>query len=126
MNTFQLARPRIDSPLVLLLIFLLAVTLHTNARAQTEQDQASQLVLTPSEDTDLAFNQLWMRQYQDDYHYRKGNAALGKILRLKLREWYLSRKVQRYSSRQALRQDSVDYDFRLSEDRVRLGIEYSF
>jgi hypothetical protein len=86
-------------------------------------------------DKDLPFNYLWMRQYQDDYRYRKGTSATGKVFRRTLRNLYLSysKKPGSYSSKKTYSGDmesfftrDLDYRLRVSTSKVRFKVEYEF
>ncbi|MEE8059306.1 MAG: hypothetical protein V3T17_15940 [Pseudomonadales bacterium] len=86
----------------------------------------------PTQDNELAFNYLWMQQYQEGYGYKGGGAAMGKLLRMGVKNFYKS-----YTGSNAItgigadddiasRFSDLDYRLRLSSDRVKLGIEYEF
>lgn len=84
----------------------------------------------PKLEKDLTFNYLWMQQYQQGYRRIEGGAAIGKLLRIGAKSLYRS-----YSGSGSIStsddnfSDSVydlDYNLRLSGDKVKLGIEYAF
>lgn len=80
------------------------------------------------DDPNLKFNRLWLEQYSEDYHHREGGAVFGYILRTTLRQWYKSRSTEQYSSSDAENQYSVnmDYNLRISSDRIKIGVKYAF
>ena len=83
-------------------------------------------------DQNLAFNHLWMRQYQDDYKSRSGGSALGKLFRLGLKSAYRTysgRNSSQYSSSKdsiSSNYSDLDYRLRLSGSKVKLNIKYEF
>lgn len=88
--------------------------------------------LTRHETDDLAFNYLWMQQYQGDYRHQNGGAALGAIVRMGLKSLYRSHygggTIHAGDGQDDVTSSfsGMDYNLRLNEDRVRLGIEYQF
>ncbi len=81
-------------------------------------------------DDDLAFNYLWMQQYQQDYRHKKGSAAMGKLLRMGVKSIYntYTGRQSNINSNDDLNHSfsNMDYRLRLSGDKVKLGVEYAF
>lgn len=80
---------------------------------------------------DFDFNYLWLQQYQEGYDHRSGGAALGKILRMSIESLYRdyhgnSTRVDHGDDDFASRYQEFDYKLRLSDDRIKFGIEYEF
>ena len=92
------------------------------------------LVSNPEHEEDLAFNYLWMQQYQDGYKSRHGGSAAGKLLRMSLKALYRSRYQSSSSSQAASDDDSLindtfsklDYRLKVSDDKFKLGVKYEF
>lgn len=93
---------------------------------------ANQNLPTVGQDDDLIFHYAWMQQYSDDYRYREGGAALGRMLRISAQSLY-DQHLRRPRSHQGGNDDIVDsfgsdveYNLRMSGDEIKLGIEYDF
>ena len=88
-------------------------------------------IASPEHGDDLAFNYLWLQQHQQGYSQRHGGAAVGKILRMTFKSWYKSYYGGSITSPGveddfSSKMSDIDYRLRLSDDRVRLGVEYEF
>ena len=83
------------------------------------------------QDNDLAFNYLWMQQYQHGYEQKNGGAAVGRLLRMGVKSIYNAYTGTTPSSTES-REDftrstaDLDYRLRLSQDKVKFGIKYEF
>lgn len=87
--------------------------------------------IDPIQDDDMAFHYLWMQQHQENYKYKGGGAAIGKLLRMSVKGLYKSYTHSRSATRQggedvSARFDELDYRLRLSSDKVRLRVKYEF
>lgn len=105
----------------------------TNAPRFFNSDQFSlETQLAVSNDPHLEFNYLWMRQNQDNYRYSDGSAAIGKLLRMRMKTWYKSYRASNKNI--GLPNENgggsigydVDYRVRLSSNRIKLALEYEF
>lgn len=83
-------------------------------------------------DPDLAFNYLWMQQYQSEYRHREGGAAAGKLLRMGIKTM-LEVYTGHISTHDNLIENNVTgtlsnmgYRVRLSSDNIKLRLEYEF
>ena len=84
-------------------------------------------------DPQLKFNQLWLRQNSDDYSHRSGGAALGKLFRMVLRNWYEQNNsskatiiINHHQNRFAENELNTDYNLRLSNDKIHLKMEIKY
>ena len=84
------------------------------------------------QDDDLAFNYLWMQQYQLGYSHKNGGAAAGKLIRMGLKSLYKSYTNSNSVTNAAAEDDfadkfsNMDYRLRVSGDKLKLGVKYSF
>jgi hypothetical protein len=83
------------------------------------------------QDRDLAFNYLWMQQYQPGYQQREGGAAVGKLLRMGVNSMYKSYTGRNLNNSNpnadiGSTYSNVDYRVRLSGNKVKLGFKYEF
>lgn len=100
----------------------------------TDAENGNRLVA--EDDPDLRFNIMWMDQYQPGYRMRKNGAAFGHIIRGYAKSLYKS-----YRSNQAGSNDflpsaegtgsvgnltDTDYDLRISDDEVKVGVKYTY
>lgn len=100
----------------------------------TDAENGNRLVA--EDDPDLRFNILWMDQYQPGYRSRKGGAAFGQIVRGYAKALYKSYRSNRAGGDSFLPSaegtgkvgnlTDTDYDLRLSDDEVKIGIKYSY
>ncbi len=83
--------------------------------------------MTRNQEDDLAFNYLWMQQYQQDYEYKDGGAAIGKLLRMGLKSMYRRNNASLSSENDfSSSYSSFDYHLRLSGNKFKIGLEYDF
>ena len=99
----------------------------------TDTEHGNRLVA--EDDPDLRFNIMWMDQFQPGYKTRRGGAAFGQLFRSYVRSLYQSYRNNQISNsltpgaaQQGDRSDKADtdYDLRISEDEVKIGIKYSY
>ena len=85
-----------------------------------------------AQDDDLAFNYLWMQQYQEGYDSRNGGAAVGKILRMGAKALYRnyygngSAATMNTGDDFTSHMSNLDYHLRLSGDKINLGVAFEF
>lgn len=100
----------------------------------TDAEQGNKLVA--EDDPDLRFNILWMDQYQPGYRIRKNGAAFGHIIRSYAKTLYKSYRSNKAGTADFLPNaegngsvgnlTDTDYDLRLSDDEIKVGIKYSY
>jgi hypothetical protein len=103
----------------------------------TDADNGNQLVA--DDDADLRFNLLWMQQFRPGYKTTRGGAAFGQIFRTYMKSAYKSYRDRNNggmlsalpdengslpSSR--FRGGEMDYGLKVTDDEVRIRIEYSY
>ena len=84
-------------------------------------------------DPNLKFNQLWLKQADHSYSHKSGGAALGKLFRMVLRDWYEQNHrggetiiINHHQNRFAENELVTDYNLRLSNDKINLKMEIKF
>ena len=94
--------------------------------------------LVADDDSNLRFNLLWMEQFRPGYKNREGGAALGNIVRSYLKTAYKTYRAHNTIGDGMLPDENgslrgrpagsgeTDYNLRLTDDEVRVKVEYSF
>jgi hypothetical protein len=100
----------------------------------TDADHGNRLVA--EDDPDLRFNVMWMDQYQPGYKTRKGGAVFGHMLRAYAKGLYQSYRSNKHSDMGFLPSadgsgsvgnlTDTDYDLRISDDEVKIGVKYTY
>lgn len=105
----------------------------------SDEEHGNQLVA--EDDPNLRFNLLWMQQYQPGYKSRRGGSAIGTIFRSYVKSAYKAyreRNAGALSALSALPDENgsvkgsgysggeMDYNLKLTDDEVRLKVQYSF
>lgn len=101
----------------------------------TDAERGNQLVA--DDDANLRFNLMWMQQFQPGYRSRQGGSAFGEIFRSYVKSAYKSYRERNAQSLSALPDENgsgrtsafardVDYNLKLTDDEVRLKIEYTY
>jgi hypothetical protein len=101
----------------------------------TDAERGNQLVA--EDDTNLRFNLMWMQQFQPGYKARHGGSAFGQIFRSYVKTAYKSYRERNAQAMSALPDENgsvrtssftrdVDYNFKLTDDEVRLKVEYTY
>lgn len=101
----------------------------------TDAENGNQLVA--EDDADLRFNLLWMQQFQPGYRSRQGGSAFGELFRSYVRTAYKAYRERNAQSMAALPDENgsvksrsfardVDYNLKVTDDEVRLKVQYSY
>lgn len=86
----------------------------------------------PANTETVDFNQLWIQQQQPNYRHKDGGAALGSLLRMGAKAFYhnyyggksiaVADTEEDFNGNQA----NLEYRLRVSDDEMKLNIEYDF
>ena len=101
----------------------------------TDEERGNQLVA--EDDTNLRFNLMWMQQFQPGYKSRQGGSAFGEIFRSYVKSAYKSYRDRNAQALSALPDENgsgrasaftrdVDYNLKLTDDEVRLKVQYTY
>jgi hypothetical protein len=101
----------------------------------TDAERGNQLVA--EDDADLRFNLMWMQQFQPGYKARQGGSAFGELFRSYVKRAYKSYRDRNAQTMAILPDENgsvrssafsrdVDYNLKLTDDEVRLKVEYTY
>lgn len=102
----------------------------------TDAEHGNRLVA--EDDPNLRFNLLWMEQFRPGYKARTGGSAVGEIFRTYIKSAYKTYRARNAQGTTALPDENgslrrgsnytgeMDYNVRVTDDEVRLKVQYNY